>query len=518
MKRICLVRAPNQYKYAVLNVHEEAILTYLCGYLHEIGFDNYEIFDFHLQRDLTFEDLLDKGFTDYVLMFRETGENPHYVKRLANALCEQSDAAVWVYGQTARTDKMAGWSEKVTILKHDEISLCEALQLGKADKTFGAGLTLMPYIHKLPLQPFQIKRAKGIIESTRGCHFGCRFCFINQGKNYPERWQVRPNDEIIADLQTYINMGIRNFIFYDSEFIGKDTSIHAKKIELLERIIDELPPINFKIYCRADTLLQFNQFELLKKAGLVQVFVGAESFYQEDLNTLKKDLLSSDVIKAVNTLKENDIYANLSFIVFNRNTNVESIRQNLTVIEDLLRDKASLLGVPSFTFSFESDWKGKNQAKQALSSNTYVIQDLVQKEQVGNSQVFDADLEPLMEIYRLLSYEWNKKLTYLNLATDHYAKESEEVQKIDEWFEKLPGFCLKQMKENLDYFESGQLTIDSIPHYREKLFNDVRTFYKNLPSEMQDLVTYDTHASELNYAGNIVQVEQDEYWKGAIPA
>ena len=386
---VCIVRAPYQYRYDVLNIHEEAIITYLLGSFKQIGFSDYRIFDYHLERDTQFEDLLNDEFTDYVFPLRETGENTHYVLRLVKALAEKVNRPVWVFGQTARLRRFNDLPENVKVLQHSERLLCEALGLSGPEKSFEDGLTLEPYMQKLNLEPWQIRRAKGVIETTRGCHFGCTFCFINQGKNYEKRWLVRPNDAIIADIQRYIDIGIRNFVFYDSEFLGDKNAHYPQKIELLQRIRDELPQIRFKIYCRADTLNRFDQYELLKQAGLVQVFVGAESFYQKDLDALKKRLRSEEIIECINKLKAQDIYANLSFIVFNRNTSVESIEYNLDVIEGLLEEKPRLMGVPSFTFSFESDWRGKSgrPREQRLSDKTYVLHDLQQKEQPAEAQV-----------------------------------------------------------------------------------------------------------------------------------
>lgn len=79
--------------------------------------------------------------------------------------------------------------------------------------------------------------------------------------------------------------------------------IFFKKIFLLRSIFDKFPDIQFKIYCKADNLLKFNQFILLKKAGLVQVFIDAESLNQGDLDALNKILKIEIIKKYINMLK-----------------------------------------------------------------------------------------------------------------------------------------------------------------------------------------------------------------------
>ncbi|GAA4856157.1 B12-binding domain-containing radical SAM protein [Saccharopolyspora rosea] len=516
---VCIIRAPFQYRYSVLNVQEEPIITYLTGYFDSVGFHDYDIHDFHLERGTTLDDVLAKSYDHYVLAIRETGENTHYVRRIVRHLSGR-DAKVWIYGQVARLRRFTDWPDNVALVEHSERRLAAELGLPDDGPDFESGLTARPYIQRLRLDDYQVRRARGTLETTRGCHFGCTFCFINQGKNYDKRWQVRPNEAILADLRAYCDMGIRNFVFYDSEFLGKDESLFPAKAELLERIAAELPKIRFKIYARADTLLAFDRFDLLKRAGLVQVFVGAESFAQADLDALNKTLRAEQIVSAVQHLEARDIYANLSFIVFNRNTSTQTIRTNLDAVEGLVRDKPRLLGIPSFTFSFESDWKGRRKVREGvsrtLSDKTYMIHDLRQKEQPISETVFDANLEPLMEIYRLLSYEWSKKLVKLNLHRDHAT--ADERPALDRWFHGLTPFCLRVMREYLDRFESGELTLDTLPAAREELYQKIFRYYSDLPASHRHLETYEDHASAMDYSGQSARVEDDEYWLDAIPA
>ena len=72
-------------------------------------------------------------------------------------------------------------------------------------------------------------RKKGAIETTRGCPYKCRFCFISSGDNYEKRWLVRPNKTILRDLKQYIDMGITKFVFLDSEFLGANPVYHQQK-------------------------------------------------------------------------------------------------------------------------------------------------------------------------------------------------------------------------------------------------------------------------------------------------
>lgn len=517
-QHLCIVRAPHQYRYDVLNVAEEPIIGYLLGYFEAIGFSGYEVFDFHLHRGTTTQDLLQDRFSGYVFSLRETGENTHYVRRLCRAIAQHTDRPIWIFGQVARLGRFDDWPPQVRIVHRSERHLAEALGLPANGPDFENGLRLKSYARRDSLNAQHSRRFKGVIETTRGCHFGCSFCFINQGKNYDKRWQVRPNEAILADLRAYRDAGVRDIVFYDSEFIGNDPADHAGRVDLLARIADELPGTRFKIYCRADTLLRFGEFDLLKRAGLVQVFIGAESLHQPDLDALKKRLRVETILACIEALKSQDIYCNLSFIVFNRNTTLDSLQVNLDRIDELLKTKPRLLGVPSFTFSFESDWRGKaaKAERPPLSSRTYIGHDLAQKEQPFGAQIFDAALEPLMELYRLLAYEWSKKLVELNLARD-FATMEERAQ-IGSWFAGLGKFCATEMRRWLDLFRQGRVTLDNLDLMREELFLAVRDYYDVLPLRLRELVTYAGHASSIDYQSSSERLEDDEYWLLSIPA
>jgi hypothetical protein len=518
--RLCFVRAPYQYRYARLSVQEEQIISYFLGYLRSIGFESYDVVDFHLARDSNADQLLARQYSHYIIAVRESGENVHYIRRLCRYLAANSGTPIILYGQIARLRHFTDWPESVRFVRHDEVELAAVLGLSAQGSAFTEGLTITPYYPQIKLESWQLRRLRGAIETTRGCHFGCKFCFINQGKNYPQRWQVRPNEAVLTDIETFVALGVRNFEFYDSEFVGDDESSYDQKRALLLEIRARFLGIRFKIYCRADTLLRFDEFDLLKEAGLVQVFIGVESFHQPDLDALNKKLDAKQAIECIERLQEKGIYANPSFIVFNRNTTTASIRVNLDAVDELMARNSRLLGVPSFTFSFESNWRPSKseRAEDALSGKTYVHVDLKQKEQPSGAQIFNVHLEPLMEIYRLLSYEWSKKVTNLNIARDGVA-DAAARSAIAAWFEGLPGFCSRTMRDFLDRFERGDLTLETLPDQAEDLFTEIANYYsRRLPNSLASLETYQSHAAKIAYDTGVKRVEEDEYWLESIPA
>jgi len=514
MNRITLIKPPVTYRYNGLDVREESILTYLGGYLESVGFQDFTTFDFHLQRDLTFDHILDASTEEYVVSVRETGDSVHYALRLANALSERTSARIWLYGHTARLNHLSNLPSRVSLCQHNESELATRIGIKGEAASFETGLKSRPYFTLLNLEEWQLKRFKASIETTRGCHYPCKFCFINAGYNHSKKWQVRPIDAILSDLRQYQLLGITNIVFSDSEFLGADVREHLRKGELLKRMIEELSPVNYKIYARGDTLLKFGNWDLLKKSGLVSVFMGVESLYQPDLDTLKKNTSVETLVEAIKSLRDRSIYMVMSFILFNRNASTASIRANLDHLQELFASPNSrYLGMPYFLFGFESGWSV--QKTQTLSSQTYIAWDVLMKTQPMSGACFDVSLEPLMEIYRLLAYEWGRKTTQLNLARDGAGEA--DIAAIESWFSSLGKFCLQIMYYFLELFENGHLKLENLGEARDELFEMIQKYHNQLPPHLKNLETYDAHAGQLEYGKEVSQLEGDEYWENQIP-
>jgi radical SAM family protein len=512
---IGIVRPPFTYRFSDLEVFEEPIITYLLGYFEAVGFSDYCVYDFHLTRSLTISSILAARHSALVVIVRETVEAIHYAQRVAARAREDSASPIYVYGQVGRLDRL-NWPTGTYLVRHDEAELARGLGIRTDGPTYADGLVAKPYIDRDSLSASQARRFKAALETTRGCPFPCSFCFINSGQNYPARWAQRRTSDVLADVERYYREGVRNIVFYDSEFLGLSSNEHKEKRDLLGKLTSAFPDLNYKVYCRADTLERFNGYGDLKKSGLKQVFMGIESLFQPDLDALKKKLRLESVYGAIDSLIEHEVFLTLSFITFNRNTTLDSLDANIAALKNLYRryySERRFLGMPNFVFGLESDWAGAVLPGRIgeLSDLTYVKMDLIQKVQPGGGRpVFDARLEPLIEIYRLLAYEWAKKVVELSKYRE--TATAAALPAIEAWFTALPEFCLLTMERFLGKFRKGELRSDNLSVYRDELFAIIDLFYGGLPAECRQLATYDDHASQITYRDTVPQLEIEEYW------
>lgn len=518
INKICLVRPPALPAYQDTDIKEDPMLTMLIGYLCKVGvpLKNIDIFDYQLSRSITYKDLLEQEYEHYVIAARDLGESYRYSLRTARNLSADTSAKIWIYGQVAPLRYMGALPPRVEIVIQSEHVIAEKMGLDKSGPTFKKDLCGFSYFNLINLEPWQLLRKKGAIETTRGCPYKCKFCFITAGQNYEKRWLARPNDAIMADLKSYTDQGIHRFVFLDSEFLGKNPAYHHQKRELLNKIINELPPINYMILCRADTILAFDEFDLLQRSGMKKILLGVESLYQPDLDALKKDSTVPLMMEAITQLIEHNVECCLTYLTFHRNTTIAGLRENLANIKTLYQHpKSRYLGMPNFSFNMEVIRGDFDEAQTgSLSDVTYIKPLLKSRGQADSDPAcFPTYMEPLIEIYRLLQYEWVVKKCELIKSKQTLDDKSKE--QINNWFNGLGLFCIKQMELYLDSFEANQLNFNSLLKEKGKLFDAYLNYNKLLPQGLRSLATYDGHAAQINYQDSL-QME-NHGWDAVIP-
>lgn len=149
----------------------------------------------------------------------------------------------------------------------------------------------------------------GIISTSRGCPYDCEFCSVIKlfGRNYRQR-SVK---NIIKDIKAHLKVRRPGSIFFvDDNFI-----VNKKKTkELLKEIIKNNFNIPFTAQIRASSADDEEMVKLMRKAGIHLVFIGFESINQETLNEYNKNQKVEEMVKAIKTLKKNNIRIHGMFV------------------------------------------------------------------------------------------------------------------------------------------------------------------------------------------------------------
>jgi len=176
------------------------------------------------------------------------------------------------------------------------------------------------------------------IEGSRGCPYGlCKFCCITAKYAY-RGWRPFPIKKIIAEFEEISAAGGKAPYFTDEDFVGSDPK---RAIELSKQIIQAKKEgrinkeLNFYIDLRANTVITKTGQKViaeLKKAGLREIFLGIESGAAQQLERYGKIPVSNESGKALAILKNLGLETDIGFIMFDLNSNLEDIKNNIKFI------------------------------------------------------------------------------------------------------------------------------------------------------------------------------------------
>ena len=142
-------------------------------------------------------------------------------------------------------------------------------------------LDLLQQSHRKILQP---------VQATRGCPHDCEFCSVTVF--FGHRYRLRPVSAVVADIETMLDSARSNIIFFvDDNIAGRPD--YAK--ELFKNLI----PLKIRWASFASVTMTRDReiMELARKSGCIELFIGFESIYQQNLDLSGKKWVRSDMMK-----------------------------------------------------------------------------------------------------------------------------------------------------------------------------------------------------------------------------
>ncbi|MCX7920713.1 MAG: B12-binding domain-containing radical SAM protein [Clostridia bacterium] len=175
------------------------------------------------------------------------------------------------------------------------------------------------------------------ISSSRGCSGRCSFCCCPNfwQTNGKHKWRGRKVKRIVDEIENIKqNYGIDYFSLIENSF--EDPGSNFRKVwDTAEEIVSR----NLQIYYYLCFRTEFHKkatdelLDLLKKSGLCSVYLGIESFNENDLKVYKKIATVEDNIKAIELFRSAQINITIGFINFNPYSSFEGLRENIDLLE-----------------------------------------------------------------------------------------------------------------------------------------------------------------------------------------
>ena len=196
-----------------------------------------------------------------------------------------------------------------------------------------APASLIDDLDSLPSPINELYRLSGLeeesvtISAQRGCYGNCSFCSIVAfyGKSIIRR---RSPHNVVDEIEEYYNrFGKRVFSFIDDDFVD-----HSKSsINWIDEFCNEIKKrdlkIKFNMVFRAnDCTLEILQ--PLIDVGLYEVGIGVESFSENVLKRMNKNISLQDITNAVKIVREAGLKLIIGYIMFEPDMSFDDLYKN----------------------------------------------------------------------------------------------------------------------------------------------------------------------------------------------
>ena len=171
--------------------------------------------------------------------------------------------------------------------------------------------------------------------SSRGCYANCTFCCIAawQEQSLPgKRYRLRDVGDVADEMmELQKTRGIDIFVFHDDNFFVPG---HKKNRERLSALADALEARkigHFATVVKArPTDVDPEVFRILKeRLNCIRVYIGIETDADQGLKTLRRWSHSKQNHKAIEIVRDLDLYTCFNMLVFDPDTTIESLETNI---------------------------------------------------------------------------------------------------------------------------------------------------------------------------------------------
>lgn len=176
-----------------------------------------------------------------------------------------------------------------------------------------------------------------ILEGARGCEHQCSFC--TQWNHWGSRWRTK-SAKRIADEIEFLNETYGGVFLWLADDHMK---LSARGKQLYEELKQKRCKDDIMLFfqTRTDDIAHHQDLiGKLREVGTYWIMCGVENDSEETLKEYKKGTKTSDAYTAMNTLRQNDIFAHAMFVIGARRDTHESIERLRQFSVDLAPDVA----------------------------------------------------------------------------------------------------------------------------------------------------------------------------------
>lgn len=227
-----------------------------------------------------------------------------------------------------------------------------------------------PARHLLDLDKYTLvddyKNKMVTIMSSRGCPYGCTYCYKGL---FGRIYRQRSPDNIIEEIKQCINdFNYRSFYFIDDLF-----TLNAERVDqFTNKIKEEGLDIRWQCLARVNTASR-QMFRQMKETGCYKIHFGIESGSQQILNKVKKGIKTEQIKSAVGYAKDVGIKTKGYFMLGMPGDTIETMQSTLDLAKELqLNDVMFSITTP---FPGTELWNNIDKNKISSLSNAFYYMD-----------------------------------------------------------------------------------------------------------------------------------------------
>lgn len=177
------------------------------------------------------------------------------------------------------------------------------------------------------------------METSRGCYGKCSFCvdreFYNNNKCKGIRY--RSAKQVVEEIEYLVNTyHMDKLLICDENFLEGSEYKKRWLREFIDLMKEKNIHVPFRIDSRANDILHSQEFlPELKELGLVNIYVGIESFIQRQLDFYRKGVTAEQNVKAIEIVRDSGIPLMYGFILLEPFTTLDDILKNVQTLLDL---------------------------------------------------------------------------------------------------------------------------------------------------------------------------------------
>jgi anaerobic magnesium-protoporphyrin IX monomethyl ester cyclase len=365
-----------------------------------------------------------------------------------------------------------------------------------------------PLIQNLDSLPYIVRRDhvathRGLglcsILASRGCHYDCTFCSIQQfySESPGPRRRTRSPSNVVQEMeQLFHERSIRLFIFEDDDLFMKGRA----QQQWIENLVQELKAkkiadqILWRVSCRVDDIAA-EPLGNMMQAGLMSVYLGIESGNNEGLKIYNKHYTVDDIYKALRILLDLGMPFEFGFMILNPNSTFATIKEDILFLKEIGKDGHAVVDftkmIPYAGTPIARELEREGRLEGTLACPDYVYRDRrLELLQLFFTEAFhfrNFDDRGLAERLRLAKFD----VSVVNKFLSHEHDAQSYAEAVRELIRRTNDLALEKMSLAVDFMEkrSGEEILDGW-QFLELLAQEERDMEFHITALLDRLMTY----------------------------